>query len=276
MSINCPTCGQTFSGTRGMRVHHAHTHDERLPNCECANCGASFYSETERKYCSSGCRDESVSFEGASNPNYQGGKETTDCEICGEMFTYYPSEKSSKYCATCVKEENWRPRPDVTGADHPNWNGGKKTLTCEVCDESFERYPSNVTGEVSLCGKECQQEWLSEAFTGDGHPNWEGGDTGAYGPGWNRVRRTALKRDGYGCVVCGRSKAEIGRNPDVHHITPVRVFAESDDHDIADAHELTNVVSLCIGCHRKAEFGQIEKARLRKIVQHKPSPGQNI
>lgn len=36
-------------------------------------------------------------------------------------------------------------------------------------------YPSEVEGEAVLCSKECQNEWVSEAFTGDGHPNWAGG-----------------------------------------------------------------------------------------------------
>jgi hypothetical protein len=102
-----------------MRVHHALVHDERLPNRECADCETRFYSEEERKYCSESCRDESVSFEGEANPNYRGGKETTDCEICGEGFEYYPSEKPGLHCPSCVEGQNWRHRPDIKEALTP-------------------------------------------------------------------------------------------------------------------------------------------------------------
>lgn len=212
MTEACPTCGREFSSERGMRVHHARAHGEKLSNRTCSNCEMKFDSEEERKYCSDECRDESVSFAGENNPNYRGGKETTEC------------------------------------------------------DDSFERYPSELTGEVAVYSPECQSEWLSEAFTGEGHPNWRGGDTGSYGKGWNEVRRKALERDGYECVLCGKAREEIGRNPDVHHVVPVRAFAASPDYDAADAHYLGNVVSLCVDCHRNAEFGGVSREHLRRAA----------
>ena len=263
MSANCPTCGRNFASERGMRVHHALVHDERLPNRECANCEARFYSEEERRYCSESCRDESVSFEGEANPNYRGGKETTDCEICGEGFEYYPSEKPGLHCPSCVEGENWRHRPDVSGANNPRWRGGKAELSCVVCDEPFERYPSDITGEVSLCSNECRATWLSETFIGSGHPNWRGGGNHSYGRGWNEVRERALERDDRTCVRCGTDAEELGRNPDVHHIVPVRAFLESPVLIEADAHTLDNVVSLCPSCHRTAEFGGVSRHELR-------------
>jgi 5-methylcytosine-specific restriction endonuclease McrA len=258
----CPSCGAVFDSRRGLGVHHSTVHGERLPNRECENCGVEFYCDYEKKYCSDDCRDETVTFTGRQNPNYDGGKEQTECELCGTAFEYYPSEKEGLYCRECVDGADWRDPPAVEGTDHPRWKGGKVEVECAVCGEPIERYPSHLTGEVSLCSDECRYDWLSETFTGEGHPNWEGGPTGSYGPGWNRVRRRALERDGRECVVCGQTRAEIGRNPDVHHIVPVRVFARADDRDVEDAHDLANVVSLCVGCHRKAEFGNIPKERL--------------
>jgi 5-methylcytosine-specific restriction endonuclease McrA len=120
--------------------------------------------------------------------------------------------------------------------------------------------------KVTVCGHACRRQWLSDSFTGIGHPNWKGGGNGSYGKGWNSVRRNALERDGYQCVICDSSKAEIGRNPDVHHIVPVRSFIESAEHTREDAHFLDNVVSLCISCHRKADFGKISRDRLRSLT----------
>lgn len=262
----CPSCGITFDSRHALATHHSKTHDEKLPNRECDECGERFYCEWERMYCSDACRYKNRSNEGKKNPNYDGGKTETECDICGVTFQYYPSEKEGRYCADCVENEDWRDPPEITGSDHYRWNGGKRELDCEECGGAVKRHPSNINGEATFCSDECQYEWLSESFTGEGHPNWEGGDTGNYGKGWNRIRKLALERDGYECTHCGKSKEEIGRNPDVHHIVPVRVFAAARGFTKADAHYEENVVSLCIDCHRKADFGVIPKARLLSYV----------
>lgn len=264
MAYQCPSCTERFDSRRGLGVHHSSVHDERLPNRECAECGTDFHCEYERKYCSEECHDTAVSYGGEANPNYRGGKEPTTCEICGDSFEYYPSEKKGLYCAECVENGEWREPPVSDGTDHPQWGGGKVSAECAVCGDRVERYPSQTSGKETLCSNECRYDWLSEEFTGEGHPNWEGGDVGNYGPGWNRVRREALERDGYECVVCRTGREELGRNPDVHHIVPVRLFEHAEGHDRTDAHRLSNVVSLCVDCHRKADFGAIPKARLRE------------
>ena len=261
----CPTCERVFDTRRGLGVHHSRVHDERLPNRECDNCGEQFYCEYAKKYCSDACHDEAVSFEGEDNPNYRGGKTTTTCERCDAEFEYYESEKDGLYCPACVQSEDWRDVPIVEGEDHPRWNGGKREYDCAACGETVERYPGN-TGEVTTCDEDCRAAWLSEAFTGEGHPNWQGGDVGNYGPGWNRVRREALERDDHECQHCGKTREEIGRNPDVHHIVPVRAFASAEDSERTDAHRLANVVSLCVDCHRRADVGAIPTATLRSTV----------
>lgn len=250
-----------FETQRGLRVHHSRQHDEHLPNRTCRNCNHEFYCRYEKRYCSDNCREESVSFSGSANPNYQGGKETTNCELCGRQFTYYPSEKEGLYCSMCVESETWQTTPTVRGDQHPRWKGGKVERPCTVCDEPVERYPSNIS-DVVVCSESCRRTWLSDEFTGEGHPNWKGGGNGPYGKGWNAVRKQALERDGYSCVVCSKSKSDIGRNPDVHHIIPVRFFIQSPDYSREDAHILENVISLCINCHRKADFDHISKVAL--------------
>lgn len=190
----------------------------------------------------------------------------TNCELCSSEFEYYESNKSGRFCPKCVETNTWQKPPTLCGEDNPRWNGGKRRVTCDVCDTVVERYPSNI-GETVVCSEPCRRQWLSTSMRGANHPNWKGGDTGPYGPGWEPVRREALARDDHRCQLCGRSKSEIGRNPDVHHIVPVRWFVESDDHTREDAHFLENVISLCVSCHRKADHETISKETLRSILE---------
>lgn len=266
-SHECPSCGSKFDTRRGLGVHHAQAHGSRLPNHTCEQCGERFHSEYQKKYCSEECLRAAVSFAGSDNPNYRGGKETTECVLCGRKFEFYPSEKKGLFCPDCVQNADWRTLPDIVGESNPNWIGGKRELECAVCGTTVRRYPSDATGEVCVCSEDCRRKWLSDSFTGEGHPNWKGGDNGAYGKGCNAVRRAALERDDHECVVCGKTKEDVGRNPDVHHIVPVRWFVESEDHERADAHRLENVVTLCVRCHRKADFGKISADRLRGLIE---------
>lgn len=259
----CPSCGDSFDTRRGLGVHHSSVHGETLPNRTCDRCSTEFHSPYEKRYCSEACLAASESFEGENNPNWNGSKETTKCEICSTEFEYYPSQKEGLYCGTCVENEEWRHNPDIRGERNPRWNGGKRTVSCDQCGCAVKRHPGRLQSEHVFCSSECQNEWLSESFTGDGHPNWKGGSNPNYGRGWRRARRRALERDGRECVLCGTTAEELDRNPDVHHIVPVRAFVETPVTAEFDAHYLDNLVCLCPSCHRNVEFGNIAPARLR-------------
>jgi len=253
---SCPDCDRVYEATSQLKIHYDHRHDGSFPEYECEACDEWFHASAERKYCSVTCRREA---------NDQTGKATASCEQCSTEFEYYPSEKKGLYCSDCVESGEWRSPPSLNSEDNPQWNGGKRELSCEICGKTVERYQSNVN-DVVVCGEACRREWLSESFIGEGHPNWNGGNDEPYGTGWNAVRRRALDRDDHQCVRCGTTADDIGRNPDVHHIVPVRSFIESDDHAKTDAHFLDNVVSLCISCHRKADHDKISKQYLRSLI----------
>jgi DEAD/DEAH box helicase domain-containing protein len=89
-----------------------------------------------------------------------------------------------------------------------------------------------------------------------------------YGPEWPKIRERVRARDGYQCQVCGR--LENGRDHDVHHKIPFRAFMHRSglspelaslnlDMLRAKANEMSNLVTLCKECHRKAE----ENVRMR-------------
>jgi len=75
-----------------------------------------------------------------------------------------------------------------------------------------------------------------------------------YGPNWEAQRTAARARDGHRCRRCGAPERE-GREHDVHHLTPFRVFGyvpgKNDFHKIAN--RLDNLITLCASCHRQAE-----------------------
>lgn len=242
--MECPTCGRMLSSERGMRQHHTKVHDESLPNRKCSGCGTAFYDPKARlDYCDD-CNPEA----GENNGNWKDATETTECDRCGDEFEFYPSNKEGVYCSECVE--------DATGLlpENPSNQGSSPTVACTHCDSPMEVHESRVAQNERgvFCDLSCYGAWLSENVTGSDHHQWEGGAIN-YGSGWWTTRREALKRDDYQCQQCGRDRTDIGRNPDVHHIEPVRTF---DDPEAA--HTLANVVTLCRSCHRDVEAGNID------------------
>lgn len=72
-------------------------------------------------------------------------------------------------------------------------------------------------------------------------------DPNDYGPNWPTQRDRARQRDGYRCQHCGTP--ERGRAHHVHHKVPFRAFPGAQQ-----ANQLSNLVTLCPVCHRRAEL----------------------
>jgi DEAD/DEAH box helicase domain-containing protein len=72
-------------------------------------------------------------------------------------------------------------------------------------------------------------------------------DPNDYGPNWPTQRDRARARDGYRCQNCGAP--EQGQAHHVHHKIPFRGFAS-----YRQANQLSNLVTLCSRCHRRAEL----------------------
>lgn len=72
-------------------------------------------------------------------------------------------------------------------------------------------------------------------------------DPNQYGPHWPFQRNLARARDGYHCQACYRPEPEDNQFH-VHHKVPFRAFTSA-----VEANQLSNLVTLCPACHRKAE-----------------------
>lgn len=234
-----PTCGKTLRTEQRMRQHHTKVHGDPLPNRACSGCGTEFYDPKARLEFCEDCNPNA----GEHNGNWSDAMETTTCESCGETFSYYPSEKDGVYCPECVA--------DATGLlpGNPSEKGERVAAACQVCGTELEVRPAKIETRKRgvFCTLERYGEWLSENVVGPVHHQWEGGPID-YGQRWWRIRRQALERDDYECQHCGADRDDLGRNPDVHHLQPVRTFERP-----AEAHAMDNVVTLCRSGHRRAE-----------------------
>ena len=83
-----------------------------------------------------------------------------------------------------------------------------------------------------------------------------------YGPNWQAQRQLALVRDGHRCRTCGASGDDIVLH--VHHIRPFREYGyvPGENENYKAANQIDNLVTLCPGCHRRAEAGQQTRSAL--------------
>lgn len=239
---DCPTCGDTFDSTHGMRIHHSRVHGVSIAytDRECEYCGRLFTvkrSEVKRgngRFCSSEC---------FGKQNFDGDTLERECVACGEAFMARKARVDrgeARYCSmVCYHGDR-----DSKG-DAPR--------TCKQCGEEFTVPATQLDHRPArFCSLDCSGAWTSEHRTGEDHHLWEGGRA-PYGRGWNEQKKEEVRdRDGRQCQRCGMDEAEhmeiYGQKLDVHHLVPAREF---DDPEERNAKE--NLVTLCRGCHPKWE-----------------------
>ena len=136
-----------------------------------------------------------------------------------------------------------------------NRNYGEVMVTTQVTGFRRIRWYSNeILGEADLELPATQLRttgyWLAlNPWTVD-HLRDAGlwnNDPNQYGPAWPRIRKLVLQRDGYACQVCGAPERDQPLH--VHHKVPFRAFTSAEQ-----ANQMSNLVSLCPGCHRQAEM----------------------
>ena len=234
---------------------------------QCAACGADVHRTPSQAvkgkdhFCTHQCKGiwQAAHKHGAGH--HQWTSTTIPCAYCGRSVSRPPwriARYKNHFCdTTCMGK--WQ-SAHRTGDANYSWRGGKVSVACAYCGQVFEDYASNRQGHNAyFCSRPCQAAWCSQQLSGENSATWKGGDIEYYGPNWRAQRRTARKRDKHTCQHCGKKEKQLRRALDVHHITPFRSFGYipgvNEAYKLANA--LTNLVSLCSDCHKRAEHGHI-------------------
>lgn len=265
-TADCPQCGKSFtyfpSGYRGKaKIHCSHkcASDTAWLNRECPICGKKFRCRRSDPHdcCSRKCGREFAT---------RDARIVFSCENCGAKVSRAPFQyhlaKMHHFCshpcwtawAANQRKIGDDPRPGVIARRR------REERTCEECGRVFQRMLSDLRfrGYGRFCSARCRSTWTSKQPDAPQPPilraaqngNWKGGYKKYYGPSWKAQRRAARERDNNTCQHCGKTKEDIGRELDVHHIRPFREFGLARHEE---ANHLDNLVSLCDRCHKAVE-----------------------
>lgn len=251
----CEYCDDKFH-PQSLNRHKQTFHEDKLP-FECPTCGDGFEEKSSVHHHHALSHGEIIS------------KEDRECDICGDIF----SEWKYRGTKTCGDEECIaQMRSDMyKGNGNPRWLGDELEVECSYCGE-ITRKKNNIQEKYdkTFCDLDCYSAWQSENRIGKEHPSWKGGAIVPFGSEWDRSKKNTRKRDDYKCVTCGieegKYREEYGTNLHVHHIIPRREFYNEETGVIDEkANRLSNLVTLCAKCHRKAEVGEITERELKEM-----------
>lgn len=198
----------------------------------------------------------------ASLERHRKGRVTLVCEICGDEYEEKHAKKdSSRFCSRECSAA-WKAKA-YSGHGNPNEHT-PVSCTCEWCGESYEAQPYEEDS-TRFCSQECMIEWRSREYSGENHPRWKDNDDYYRGPNWARQREKARERDNHECQHCG-SEDQL----QVHHITPFESF---DDYQ--EANELSNLITLCVSCHHRVEWGSLTVQSGLDLFSKQHAPSNN-
>lgn len=213
-------------------------------------------------------------------------KKTLICPICGKEFTRTPSQiRKVNVCSrNCIYKarnkgliktgtrkgvkhnlpikivELRKKQAKLMGLNNKKANYIEKE--CESCGNKFSiREKELEHRSARFCSLKC----TGIGQTGKKNPVWRGGQRPYKGHGWKRIRKEILDRDNHTCQRCGKTKKELGKEPDVHHIVPFRLFKDG-----SEANDPENLISLCNKCHGVVEFNEVES---KQILQRRFDKG---
>jgi len=194
---------------------------------------------------------------GKDHPNYS--QQEVLCSNCNTLLKrpkYRLTKQKYFFCNINCESEY---KKNITGKKHFNWKDRTVKTICKVCGKKLLRRKLTIEQskyKVSFCSQKCSGAWQSDNLVGSKVYNWTGGYDGYYGESWKKQRRLALMRDNYTCQECGKTRKQLNKCPDVHHIIFFRKFGLSRHEE---ANRLSNLISLCASCHSKKHNQKKEK-----------------
>lgn len=188
---------------------------------------------------------------------------SVDCKYCDT--TVRRPERSierndNTFCTQRCKN-NWQ--KSISVEEQPHYQGGGVSVDCHFCGERDTKTVTKKRAREQdrfFCDFDCLGKFNERRYSGEGNPNYKGGDWehNYRGPNWAIVRNSVRERDNYTCQNCGSTKDELGQIPDCHHIIPEHTFD-----DRTDAHYEENLILLCRDCHNTFDNMSEDKQRER-------------
>lgn len=203
-------------------------------------------SDYQRNILSTGMIGNKVWFNPVTGKHHNYHKVELQCSFCKKdilkkrCHTKYKNNFCGMECLGKFKVGKKSPR-----------NTRQKT-NCNNCGvEVIRKACEIIRSKNFFCSGKCNGEWKSLNLTGPKVYNWLGGHEPYYGENWRRQRKLVWERDNYTCQRCYKTKAELGKNPDVHHKKPFRTFGVKN---YILANRLNNLISYCNRCHKIVEL----------------------
>lgn len=254
----CMACYRVYQKTPAYTTDYNRPSRTDLKPVPCANCEKKVVrnpstkrngEKADKVYCDRKCYDE--------HRKKLQQVVVAQCKYCDSDI---PANNQGKvYCSIVCRNKGVRPEP----------------RPCIVCDAVFDPIKYDKArggyvrrGEAKTCSAACfsdfmknnqdRKDKISAAFTGDKHPNWQGGvshtSTDFRGSNWRLLRNKVMKRDKYQCQHCGINKDEqmkrYNRMFSINHIVP---FHQLSGNTVA-ANKMSNLETLCDSCHTKADW----------------------
>lgn len=197
---------------------------------------------------------------GENHPNY--GKEWSD-EVKAKI-----SETQKGKTLTDEHKENIS-ESVPSGEDHHMYGKEmpeerKKKLSDANSGEDGPMYGKNHTEETrsTLSNAQMGENNPQYGNTGEDCPNWKGGLSKKFSDAFYKNREDVIQRDNEECRVCSMSREEhrewCSKDLTAHHITPRDNFIdESGEKPPDEAGAMNNLFTVCKGCHRGVENGNI-------------------
>jgi HNH endonuclease len=199
----------------------------------CRTCGKDFYTTRARL---------SVTFHCSAECTFAAGRMIHRCEQCGKEVTMQRTQgRDRRFCSQACqgKAAVIPPTPRI----------------CEQCGGEFFVKNGAVRNEKArFCSTDCFSDWKRIHWCREANPHWRGGFRYYRGASWDAARDAARARDVV-CRICGKSAEENGRELDVHHLIPFRLFG-LERHE--EANQLENLLTLCQCCHAEVEWKDLQ------------------